>query len=45
MGTKRNLRTVTAALAYDDPRDGTTVILIVHQSIHVLMMAACATIY
>ena len=38
MGTKRNLRTVTAALAYDDPRDGTTVILIVHQAIHVPTM-------
>ena len=38
MGTKRDLRTVSAALAYDDPRDGATVILIVHQAIHVPTM-------
>ena len=38
MGTKRGLRTVSAALAYDDPRDGATVILIVHQAIHVPTM-------
>ena len=32
------LRTVSAALAYDDPRTGEPVILVVHQAIHVPQM-------
>ena len=38
LGVKRSLRTVSAALAYDDPGDGHTVILVIHQAIHVPTM-------
>ena len=31
----KEMRTVTAALAYDDPIEGTTLILIVHQAISI----------
>ncbi len=33
--TAKDLRTVTAALAYDDPATGETVILVVHQTIYI----------
>ena len=39
LGVKRSLRTVSAALAYDDPSDGHTVILVIHQAIHVPTMS------
>ena len=38
LGTKRNLRTVSGALAYDDPTNGNTVILVIHQAIHIPTM-------
>ena len=38
LGTKRNLRTITGALAYDDPTSGNTVVLIIHQAIHISTM-------
>ena len=38
LGTKRNLRTISGALAYDDPTSGNTVVLIIHQAIHIPTM-------
>ena len=38
LGTNRNLRTITGALAYDDPTSGNTVVLIIHQAIHISTM-------
>ena len=33
-----NMKTVSGALAYDNPTSGTTVIIVVHQAIHVPTM-------
>ena len=37
-GTLANMKTVSGALAYDNPTSGTTVIIVVHQAIHVPAM-------
>ena len=38
MGTTRGIQVVSAALAYDDPHSGETVILRVHQAVHIPTM-------
>ena len=34
-GTVENLKTVSAALAHDDPKTGDAIILVIHQAIHI----------